>query len=135
MSWKLSCRPICTRLHYSGDSCQICQFATHRFMSEARALVNVIGNGVATIAVARSEGELDASKMDAVLSGRVSESEQAQKALPNRTEKSGPGPEPGVEGGRRRSSRPTVARRSPSEAGVSRTVGFWRWSSTVKGPF
>ena len=30
MSWKLSCRPICTRLHHSGDSCQICQFATHR---------------------------------------------------------------------------------------------------------
>jgi hypothetical protein len=30
MSWKLSCRPICTRLHHGGDSCQICQFATHR---------------------------------------------------------------------------------------------------------
>jgi hypothetical protein len=29
MSWKLSCRPICTRLHHGGDSCQICQFATH----------------------------------------------------------------------------------------------------------
>ena len=52
-----------------------------RFMSEARALVNVIGNGVATIAIARSEGELDASKMDAVLSGRASEPEQAQNAF------------------------------------------------------
>ena len=81
MSWKLSCRPIFTRLHHGRDSCQICQFATHRFMSEARALVNVIGNGVATIAVARSEGELDASKMDAVLSGRASEPEQAQNAF------------------------------------------------------
>ena len=29
MSWKLSCRPICTRLHHSCDSCKICQFATH----------------------------------------------------------------------------------------------------------
>ena len=29
MSCKLSYRPICTRLHHSGDSCQICQFATH----------------------------------------------------------------------------------------------------------
>jgi aerobic C4-dicarboxylate transport protein len=52
-----------------------------RFMSEARALVNVIGNGVAAIAIARSEGELDASKMDAVLSGRASEPEQAQNAF------------------------------------------------------
>jgi hypothetical protein len=31
MSWKLSCLPLCTRLHHSGDSCQICQFATQRF--------------------------------------------------------------------------------------------------------
>lgn len=30
-----------------------------RFMSEARALTNLIGNGVATIVVAKSEGELD----------------------------------------------------------------------------
>ncbi len=29
-----------------------------RFMSEARALVNMIGNGVATIVMARSEGEI-----------------------------------------------------------------------------
>lgn len=55
-----------------------------RFMSEARALVNVIGNGVATIAIARSEGELDASKMDAVLSGRISEPEPAQTRLADR---------------------------------------------------
>jgi len=31
-----------------------------RFMSEARALVNMIGNGVATVVIARSEGEVDA---------------------------------------------------------------------------
>ncbi len=30
-----------------------------RFMNEARAVVNLIGNGVATIAVAKWEGELD----------------------------------------------------------------------------
>jgi len=30
-----------------------------RFMSEARALTNMVGNGVATIVVARWEGELD----------------------------------------------------------------------------
>ena len=30
-----------------------------RFMSEARALTNIIGNGVATIVVSRWEGELD----------------------------------------------------------------------------
>ncbi|HVY02514.1 MAG TPA: cation:dicarboxylase symporter family transporter, partial [Caulobacterales bacterium] len=30
-----------------------------RFMSECRALTNLVGNGVATIAIARWEGELD----------------------------------------------------------------------------
>ncbi|UFW90568.1 dicarboxylate/amino acid:cation symporter [Bradyrhizobium barranii] len=42
-----------------------------RFMSEARALVNVIGNGVATIVISRSEGELDSARMTAVLDGKV----------------------------------------------------------------
>ena len=40
-----------------------------RFMSEARALVNMIGNGVATVVMARWEGELDQAKLDAALSG------------------------------------------------------------------
>jgi aerobic C4-dicarboxylate transport protein len=40
-----------------------------RFMSEARALVNMIGNGVATVVMARWEGELDRAKLDAALSG------------------------------------------------------------------
>jgi aerobic C4-dicarboxylate transport protein len=40
-----------------------------RFMSEARALVNMIGNGVATVVMARWEGELDQARMDAVLRG------------------------------------------------------------------
>ncbi|MEY9229778.1 Na+/H+-dicarboxylate symporter [Bradyrhizobium japonicum] len=42
-----------------------------RFMSEARALVNVIGNGVATIVISRTEGELDLARLNAVLEGRA----------------------------------------------------------------
>lgn len=40
-----------------------------RFMSEARALTNFIGNGVAAIVVSRWERELDLRRMDAVLRG------------------------------------------------------------------
>jgi aerobic C4-dicarboxylate transport protein len=40
-----------------------------RFMSEARALTNLIGNGVATIVVAKYCRELDEKKLDAELSG------------------------------------------------------------------
>jgi aerobic C4-dicarboxylate transport protein len=46
-----------------------------RFMSEARALVNVIGNGVATLVISRTEGELDLARMNAVLDGKMTESE------------------------------------------------------------
>src|ERR1700752_3754439 len=42
-----------------------------RFMSEARALVNVIGNGVATIVISRWENEIDVKRMRAVLNGEV----------------------------------------------------------------
>jgi aerobic C4-dicarboxylate transport protein len=49
-----------------------------RFMSEARALVNVVGNGVATIVISRSEGELDLARVRAVLDGRMSDSEQVE---------------------------------------------------------
>jgi aerobic C4-dicarboxylate transport protein len=42
-----------------------------RFMSEMRALVNVIGNGVAAVVLANWEGELDRTQMRAVLSGRA----------------------------------------------------------------
>jgi aerobic C4-dicarboxylate transport protein len=38
-----------------------------RFMSEARAITNLIGNGVATIVVARWEGALDLERMQSVL--------------------------------------------------------------------
>ncbi|UOA08859.1 dicarboxylate/amino acid:cation symporter [Methylobacter sp. S3L5C] len=38
-----------------------------RFMSEARALTNIIGNGVATVVAAKWENELDEQKLHAVL--------------------------------------------------------------------
>ncbi|MBX9447196.1 dicarboxylate/amino acid:cation symporter [Dickeya chrysanthemi] len=41
-----------------------------RFMSEARALTNLVGNGVATVVVAKWCKELDSKQMDDVLSGR-----------------------------------------------------------------
>jgi aerobic C4-dicarboxylate transport protein len=36
-----------------------------RFMSEARAITNLIGNGVATVVVAAWEGELDRDRLAA----------------------------------------------------------------------
>lgn len=39
-----------------------------RFMSEARAITNLIGNGVATLAIARWEGDLDVSRLRLELS-------------------------------------------------------------------
>ena len=48
-----------------------------RFMSEARALTNLIGNGVATIVVSKMEGALDMEEMRRQLSG--AESAQAEE--------------------------------------------------------
>lgn len=45
----------------------------YRFISEGGALVNAIGNGVATIVVAKWNGELDQAKLDAALGGEVVE--------------------------------------------------------------
>ncbi|MDQ0474765.1 dicarboxylate/amino acid:cation symporter [Labrys wisconsinensis] len=42
-----------------------------RFMSECRALTNLVGNAVATIVVARWEGELDRERLAAALSGEA----------------------------------------------------------------
>ncbi|MFN4204847.1 MAG: dicarboxylate/amino acid:cation symporter [Agrobacterium albertimagni] len=44
-----------------------------RFMSECRALTNFIGNAVATVVVARWEGELDETLFHAALGGKVLE--------------------------------------------------------------
>jgi aerobic C4-dicarboxylate transport protein len=43
-----------------------------KFMSECRALTNLIGNGVATIVVSRWEGELDKNKLAEVMAHPVS---------------------------------------------------------------
>ena len=44
-----------------------------KFMSECRALVNITGNGVATIVVSWWEGELDRGKLGRALSGETTE--------------------------------------------------------------
>ena len=41
-----------------------------RFMSEARAITNVIGNGVAALVIAKSEGEFDEARHLLALQGR-----------------------------------------------------------------
>jgi aerobic C4-dicarboxylate transport protein len=46
-------------------------FSVDKFMSECRALTNIIGNGVATVVVSSWEGELDRDKLNAALSNRV----------------------------------------------------------------
>lgn len=46
-----------------------------RFMSEARALTNVIGNGVATLVVSRWCGDLDRTQLDAQLASGQNEDE------------------------------------------------------------
>ncbi|WP_027189620.1 C4-dicarboxylate transporter DctA [Fundidesulfovibrio putealis] len=43
-----------------------------RFMSEARAITNLIGNGVATLVIAKWEGALDERKLQCVLAGDLS---------------------------------------------------------------
>jgi DAACS family dicarboxylate/amino acid:cation (Na+ or H+) symporter/aerobic C4-dicarboxylate transport protein len=55
-----------------------------RFLNEARAVANLIGNGIATIAVAKWEGQFDQSRAEAVLSGRVEpeESFEDRKSTP-----------------------------------------------------
>ncbi len=52
-----------------------------RFMSEARAITNLIGNGVASVAVSRWEGELDAARARAVLAGTAPEPEDEPEAV------------------------------------------------------
>ena len=42
-----------------------------RFMSEARAIVNLIGNAVATVVMARIEGELDPERLRMALNGEL----------------------------------------------------------------
>ena len=44
-------------------------FGVDRFMSEARALTNFVGNGVAAIVMSKWEGDLDRARLDAELRG------------------------------------------------------------------
>lgn len=52
-------------------------FGIDRFMSEARALVNMIGNGVAAIVMAKWDGELDLVRLNAALSGSLLDDTEA----------------------------------------------------------
>ncbi len=53
-----------------------------RFMSECRALTNLVGNAVATIVVARWENELDTAQLAAALDGQTSEDAPAAGLQP-----------------------------------------------------
>ena len=54
-----------------------------RFMSEARALTNLIGNGLATVVVAKWEGALDETRMHAHLDREtIDEADEPEKVLP-----------------------------------------------------
>src|SRR2546421_2494132 len=53
-----------------------------RFMSEARALTNLIGNGVATVVVGKWVGELDTNRMQKVLNKEsAEEAEEPEKVI------------------------------------------------------
>ena len=52
-----------------------------RFMSEARALTNLIGNGVATIVVSKMEGALDMEEMRRQLSGAATAQAEEPEAV------------------------------------------------------
>jgi aerobic C4-dicarboxylate transport protein len=57
-----------------------------RFMSEARALTNTIGNGVATIVVAKWSNELDEKRLHAQLNNETTEEANEPEAVLDRTE-------------------------------------------------
>ena len=52
-----------------------------RFMSEARALTNLVGNGVATLVVAKWTGDLDTKRLDAALNNETWVEAQAPEEL------------------------------------------------------
>jgi aerobic C4-dicarboxylate transport protein len=52
-----------------------------RFMSEARALTNLVGNGVATLVVAKWTGDLDMQRLNAALNNETWEEAQAPEVL------------------------------------------------------
>jgi aerobic C4-dicarboxylate transport protein len=54
-----------------------------RFLNEGRAVVNLIGNAVATLAIARWDRSLDTARMHAALQGKVANRSQEILAQPN----------------------------------------------------
>jgi aerobic C4-dicarboxylate transport protein len=52
-----------------------------RFMSEARALTNLIGNGVATVVVAKWTGDLDTARLHRVLEGETDADAEEPEAV------------------------------------------------------
>ena len=52
-----------------------------RFMSEARALTNLIGNGVGTVVIAKWDGALDARRMNRILDGKAPDDEEPERIL------------------------------------------------------
>jgi aerobic C4-dicarboxylate transport protein len=53
-------------------------FGIDKFMSECRALTNLVGNGVATIVISRWEGELDADKLHATMAHPITVGEELE---------------------------------------------------------
>lgn len=70
-----------------------------RFMSEARALTNLIGNGVATIVVAKWEGALDTERMHRHLNNETdAEADSPESVLVEEEESAGIGTGRGTAG-------------------------------------
>jgi aerobic C4-dicarboxylate transport protein len=65
-----------------------------RFMSEARALTNLVGNSVATVVIARWEGALDMARMKQVLEGETATDAEAPEAVLDSSMPSDQYPEP-----------------------------------------
>jgi len=61
-------------------------------MSEARSLVNMIGNAVATVVMAAWEGELDRDRLRLALDGQLPPAEHEHRVGASRWQ--GPGAEP-----------------------------------------
>jgi len=68
-----------------------------RFMSEARALTNLVGNGVATVVVARWTGDLDVARMNRQLNNETEiEAEEPEAVLDLKEEHMAVSPAPAV---------------------------------------
>ena len=56
-----------------------------RFMSEARALTNLVGNGVATLVVAKWTGDLDTKRLDAAMNNETWEEANTPEVILDKT--------------------------------------------------